>query len=205
MNLIDDAVCRPSTNTLTQQPEFRPDPRRHGCPPAHRSMWPPPTPGRPRGSPHSLESPASQIRLIRTNVRILTIPRDQVLYHPVGEIGRGPMRVRRYVSDSGGATPCVGRTLPTSAPTRLWLADAAMVAAARVPAAWRNISVRTGAGMEISAGPSSRSSWRHRSSDRAPGTWSKTAWVRPTPPMRSPSGRTVGWPALEGEPPPPSP
>ena len=23
MNLIDDAVCRPPTNTLTQQPEFR--------------------------------------------------------------------------------------------------------------------------------------------------------------------------------------
>jgi hypothetical protein len=30
-----------------------------------------PTPGRPHGSPHSLESPASQIRQIRTTVRIL--------------------------------------------------------------------------------------------------------------------------------------
>ena len=70
-------------------------------------------------SPHSLEGPASQIRPMRTNVRILAVTREQLLHHPIGEIGRGPMRVRRYASDSGRATPCVGRSLRTSAPTRL--------------------------------------------------------------------------------------
>jgi hypothetical protein len=66
---------------------------------------------------------------------------------------------------------------------------------AHMPEAARSSSARTRTGIEIRACPSSRSSWCQRSSERAPGTCSKTPRVRAATPEAAPqrSGRLVAW------------
>jgi hypothetical protein len=90
MNLIDDAVCRAPTKTLTQQPKVRPDPRRHDCPPAHRSMWPSPTPGRPTDRLTALRAQYLRSDRYAQAFESCVVPKAQPLHHPVGEIDREP-------------------------------------------------------------------------------------------------------------------